>query len=246
MSDQECAWLAGILYSAGHETTTTTMCWFILSMVLYPKYQIEAQKELDKVVGYARLPSLSDLPHLPYIQAILKEVLRWRPAAPLAAPHVSTEDDFYDGYFIPKGSMVIPNVWTMNRDPKIYGSDGDQFNPERHLDDNKMLKSDINEGHFTYGFGQRVCVGRHVANNSLFIQIAIILWAMSLEPAKDSSGNPIRPNVHAEEQNGIFIRPAPFDITARARFSEAEALIQQTREDIMKEVNSQFELTRDT
>jgi len=151
------------------------------------------------------------------------------------------QDDFYDGYFIPKGSMVIPNVWWVNV-PFFVWSDSDNFVSGLWTVIQKfMVQMEINSiprgiwmtikcwkvismrdtslMDLAKGVSKliqlstviimiiifRVCVGRHVANNSLFIQIAIILWAMSLEPAKDSSGNPIRPNVHAEEQNGIFM-----------------------------------------
>ncbi|KAF5374375.1 hypothetical protein D9758_004547 [Tetrapyrgos nigripes] len=242
MSDSDCAWLAGALYSAGHETTATTMLWFIFSMILFPETQKRAQDELDRVVGSSRLPSFSDLKHLPYIQAILKEILRWRPAVPTGLPHIPIEDDFYDGYFIPKGTMCIPCIWAINRDPDVYGLDGDNFRPERHLDQNSHLKDETNEGHVTYGFGQRTCAGRYVANNSLFIQMATVLWTMKLEPLKDSKGQPVVPDVDAEEANGIFTRPPPFQFTASPRFPDSEALIQQARDEIMQEVLSRPEV----
>lgn len=85
---------------------------FFLAMTLYPEIQRLAQRELDAVVGSERLPQFSDQDSLPYINAIVKECLRWQPVAPLAIPHRSVEDDIYkDKYFIPKGSMVIGNVW---------------------------------------------------------------------------------------------------------------------------------------
>jgi cytochrome P450 len=62
-------------------------------MLAYPETQARAQAEIDAVVGRARLPTFADYPHLPYVRAMVKEVLRWRPVAPLAAPHQSTEDE---------------------------------------------------------------------------------------------------------------------------------------------------------
>ena len=96
--------------AAGAETTSRVMVWWMLAMVAYPDVQQRAQEELDSVVGRTRIPTFSDLPHLPYIRAMVKEALRWRPVAPFAIPHVSTEDDWYNGMFIPKGSMVIANA----------------------------------------------------------------------------------------------------------------------------------------
>ncbi|THU95919.1 cytochrome P450, partial [Dendrothele bispora CBS 962.96] len=191
ISDRDCSWLSGTLYMAGHETTTTALMWFIFAMVLHPEVQKRAQDELDRVIGQSRLPSFADAKHLPYIQAILKEVLRWRPPGPFGLAHAINEDDYYDGYYIPKGSICIASSWSINRDPSVYGSDADEFRPERYLDKNGNLKDETSEGHFAYGFGQRLCVGRHVANNTLFISMATILWTMFLEPQKDAKGNPI-------------------------------------------------------
>ena len=80
-------------------------------MSLYPDVQKKAQEELDAVIGCARLPSLDDRANLPYIDAIVKETLRWHTAVPMGIPHVTTADDEYDGYFIPEGSVVMVNAW---------------------------------------------------------------------------------------------------------------------------------------
>lgn len=80
-------------------------------MTIYPDVQKRAQEEIDRVVGNNRLPTLTDRDHLPYINAVVKETLRWHPVAPMGLPHQSTEDDVCEGYFIPKGSMLFANVW---------------------------------------------------------------------------------------------------------------------------------------
>jgi cytochrome P450 len=80
-------------------------------MTLYPEVQRKAQEEIDAVVGTHRLPNIDDRDSLPYIDSLLKEVLRWGPATPLAGPHRVTRDDEHDGYFIPEGTSVIVNVW---------------------------------------------------------------------------------------------------------------------------------------
>ncbi|KAK5630396.1 hypothetical protein RRF57_006111 [Xylaria bambusicola] len=104
-------WSAMSLYSAGADTTVSAIATFYLAMTIYPEVQRRAQEELDRVVGYDRLPTLADRDELPYINAIVKETLRWHPVAPMGLPHQSTEDDMIEGYFIPKGSMVFANVW---------------------------------------------------------------------------------------------------------------------------------------
>jgi cytochrome P450 len=80
-------------------------------MMVFPEAQRKAQEEIDRVVGGGRLPTLADRESLPYIEATVKEVLRWHPVAPMGLPHTSTEDDVCEGYFIPKGSMLFANVW---------------------------------------------------------------------------------------------------------------------------------------
>jgi hypothetical protein len=195
--------------AAGAETTAAAMNWWMLAMVTYPEVQKRAQKELDTVVGQTRIPTYADLPHLPYIRAVVKEVLRWRPPGPLGVPHLSTEDDWYNGMFIPKGSIIISNIWDLNHDPKIYGDDAAHFNPARFLDTNGEVMSlapeSKEEGHVTYGFGRRVCVGKHVANNSLFIDFALMLWACNIKPGKDTNGNVIPIDVDGCIEDGLVV-----------------------------------------
>jgi cytochrome P450 len=185
------------------------MAWFSLAMLAYPEVQARAQAELDAVVGRTRLPSFADYPHLPYIRATVKEALRWRPVDPVGLPHRSIEDDWYKGMFIPKGTVCIANVWHLNRDPEIYGEDAAHFNPARHLDaDGNIIPGPPDtkeESHFTYGFGRRLCVGRHVANNSLFIDIAILLWATKMERKKDASGRLLSLDVDGFVEDGLVV-----------------------------------------
>jgi len=125
------------------------------------------------------LPTFADYSHLPYICAIVKEILRWRTVAPLGLPHRCTEDNWYEGIFIPKGAICIANMWHMNHDPKVYGENAAHFDPARHLDASGDIAhgppNTKEEGHVSYGFGRRQCVGLHVADNPLYINIAVML-----------------------------------------------------------------------
>ena len=80
-------------------------------MALFPQVQLKAQAELDRVVGPDRLPDYDDLVNLPYIKAIVMETMRWTPVAPLSVPHSVKEDDEYKGWIVPKGSVVVANIW---------------------------------------------------------------------------------------------------------------------------------------
>lgn len=105
------AYTCGGLIEAGSETTATTLNNFVLAMVLFPEALKKAQSELDQVVGSGRLPSWEDEKNLPYVRALVKEVLRWRPVNKFGMPHCTSADDWYEGMFIPKGSVVMLNWW---------------------------------------------------------------------------------------------------------------------------------------
>jgi cytochrome P450 len=236
LSEKENAWLAGTMYAAGAETTSSAMAWFMFAIVLHPDVQKRAQAELDTVVGRSRPPSFSDFEDLPYIRALVKEVLRWHTVDPVGLPHRTTEDDWYNGYFIPKGTLLVPNVWHLNRDPDIYGPDADLFNPSRHLDRDGQLLAAIadtkDESHVSYGFGRRICIGRHVANNALFINISMMLWAMNIERATDEKGELLPMDVDGCIEDGLVVRPLPFQCKISPRFPEARDIIAQERESL--------------
>jgi cytochrome P450 len=84
---------------------------FFLAMTLHPEVQRKAQDEIHQVLGPCELLTVADRPRLPYINAVVKEVLRWHPVGPMGIPHASSEDDMWGPYFIPKGSVILPNIW---------------------------------------------------------------------------------------------------------------------------------------
>ncbi|VDC05971.1 unnamed protein product, partial [Peniophora sp. CBMAI 1063] len=141
-------------------------------------------------------------------------------------PHRSVQDDVYEGHFIPKGTIVIANIWELNREPELFGTDVNRFNPARYLDEKGALKADFAEAkdeyHFTFGFGRRSCVGKHVAVNTLFIEIATCLWACSISNVKGQKFN-----VDGFFEAGLTLRPEPFEVDVQERFPDALALLSQ-------------------
>ncbi|KZV67278.1 cytochrome P450 [Peniophora sp. CONT] len=226
LSTHENAWLAASVNGAGSDTTRATMEWWTFAMILYPGVQKRAQDELDAVIGRTRAPTFADMHQLPYICAMVKELIRWRPATPLAVPHRSTADDFYGHYFIPKGTVIIPNVWEMNHDPQVFGADAHEFNPGRYLDDKGETLGDLpglkDDGHYTFGFGRRICVGKHVAFDSTFIDIATCLWAFTLANVKGQELD-----VDGCVDEGVVVVPKPFEVNIRPRFAEAVDVLSQ-------------------
>jgi len=123
-------------------------------MVLNPRVMEKAQEELDRVVGKGQLPDFSHKDNLPYIDALVKEILRWSPPFPVSLPNRVTKDDVYRGYFIPAGATVLQNVWAIFRDPNIYPVP-ETFNPERFLKDGKINPLVFNPEDRVFGAGRR-------------------------------------------------------------------------------------------
>ncbi|KAG1887797.1 cytochrome P450 [Suillus subluteus] len=193
-------------YMGGIETTTSTLQIFLLAMVLYPDIQARARAEIDQVVRHDKMSCLDDRASLPYLDAILREVMRWYPVTPLGVPHATSNDDVYDGYFIPKGAIVMINQWALSRDEDMF-PDASRFDPSRHLTADGKLKDPF-VNHFAFGHSRRICPGRWFAENSLWTAASAILAVLRIDHAKDSNGDRIE--VKPEFDTGTAIHPEPF------------------------------------
>ncbi len=125
---------ASDLFMAGTETTSTALRWGLLHLMSRPDIQTRVQQELDSVVGRDRLPSVSDKPNLPYTMATLMELQRIGNILPLGIPHQASQDTTLMGYDIPKGTIVMPNMWCLTSDSKLWDKP-DVLKPERFLDE---------------------------------------------------------------------------------------------------------------
>jgi len=209
---------AAILYGAGSDTTAATIASFILAMSMYPEIRAKAQTDLDRVVGPDHLPTWDDRPSLPYIDAILKETLRWSTATPLGVPHALIQDDIYNGMFIPGGATVISNIWAIMRDPKEY-EDPFTFKPERFLVENPPT----DPHNYAFGFGRRVCPGKDVASATAFMTIACTLHCFDISKAKDKQGKDIEPKIGWT--TGLVMHPTEYGATFTPRSAKAIGLI---------------------
>ncbi|EIW83949.1 cytochrome P450 [Coniophora puteana RWD-64-598 SS2] len=168
--------------------TSSTLLVFVLAMVLHPDVQRRAQEELEAIVGNNRLPTLEDRPSLPYLGAVIREVMRWHPVVPLAIGHATVEDDVYENYFIPKGYTIIPNTWAISRDSTKY-PDPETFNPDRFLNADGKLNGDSVKWNF--GWGRRICPGRHIAEAGVWLAAARLLATFSFLKPKDRDGRDV-------------------------------------------------------
>ncbi|KAH9834665.1 cytochrome P450 [Rhodofomes roseus] len=212
-----------VLYTGGTDTTSAVLATFFLAMTLRPEVAKKAQNEIDRVVGSARLPDFEDRTSLPYIECILSELYRWNPPLYLGVPHRLTADDDYRRWHIPGGSMVIPNIWWMLRNPGWY-SDPDAFHPERfqEVDSSLAEKSPRN---LVFGFGRRICPGRQLADQTLWLAIATILTMFDIRRARDAQGNEITPE--AVFVSGGISHPKPFRCDIRLRSQDAAGLVRK-------------------
>ena len=112
LEDIEFLNLPRSIFGTGSDTTISSILTFLLAAVAFPEFVRKAQEELDAVVGRERSPAWSDEPNRPYVRAVVKETFRWRPLTVLGGqPHATTEDNTYSGYFIPKGTTLLGNLW---------------------------------------------------------------------------------------------------------------------------------------
>ncbi|KAJ7675686.1 cytochrome P450 [Mycena polygramma] len=207
---------------AGMYITSSTLVTFIMEMALHPEVVQKAQDEIDAVTGLNRLPGFEDRSALPYCEAVYREVMRHMPIVPLGVPHATSEDDIYEGYFIPKGTTVIGNIWAMLRDESVY-SNPEKFNPERFL--NAAGQVNPPDSTISFGFGRRICPGRHVADATVWAVIVSILSTFNIAKAKDANGQNIE--IEATFTDELVSHPHPFKCAITPRSHVAKRLIEE-------------------
>ncbi|KAJ7621154.1 cytochrome P450 [Roridomyces roridus] len=211
-ADEELIQTAGV----SSIVTATALTNFFLAMASYPDVQRQAQAELDRVVGRGRLPGFDDREQLPYIGAVVKETLRLEGRV----PHCTTEADEYRGVYIPKKTTVLANISAMLHDPEVY-PDPDQFIPERFIP-NGSAQAAPDPARAAFGFGRRICPGRHFADDSIWIAISNILQVFSIRSPDHGL------DVHWS--SGLVSVPSQFLCGIQPRFEGAESLVEEEPE----------------
>jgi len=227
-ADQETAarWAANSMYAASIDTTIAALQHFVLAMIQNPDVLAKAQQELDTVVGAGRMPTFSDRAQLPYVEAVMNEVLRWAVPVPLGLPHRLMEDDIYNGKLVPKGSLIFANIWNMLRDENIY-PDAHSFNPDRFMvqvDEVAERRRDPRIA--VFGFGRRRCPGMHLVESSLWIVMASMMASFDFSKAKNDLGNAVDPKIIYN--NSIFRTLNPYNCDIRPRSEQSLKVIRQT------------------
>ncbi|NXG63381.1 CP2K1 protein, partial [Hemiprocne comata] len=166
------------LFVAGMETTSATLRWGILLMMKYPEIQRKVQEEIEQVIG-SNPPRIEHRNQMPYTDAVIHEIQRFANILPLSLPHETTADITFKGYFIPKGTYIIPLLASVLQD-KAWWEKPDIFYPEHFLDsEGKFVKKDA---FMPFSAGRRICAGETLAKMELFLFFTSLLQRFTFHP----------------------------------------------------------------
>ncbi|KAA8516652.1 hypothetical protein F0562_016842 [Nyssa sinensis] len=192
------------MFTAGTDTTTSTLEWAMAELLHNPKTQHKVQAELRSVIGPNQKLGEKDIENLPYLKAVIKETLRLHPPLPFLVPHMAMNSCNMLGYYIPKETQILVNVWAIGRDPATW-KDPLVFKPERFLESN--MEVDYRGHHFEFipfGSGRRMCPAIPLASRVLPVALGSLLhsfdWVLAdgLKPE----------DMDMSERMGITLRKA--------------------------------------
>ncbi|KAJ5115848.1 cytochrome P450 [Penicillium angulare] len=212
--DEEAMYVAMQLIEAGSDTTREALNIFVMAALCHPEAYQKAREEVDRVCAAdgdsLRLPVMADMEQMPYVCAVIKEILRWRPIFPFTPDHVLTSDMEFEGYSFPAGVGFVINGIAVCEECE----DADKFKPERWLDGHE---TDAAHGLWQFGGGRRICVGYRLAQRGLFLNIARLV--MCYDYAAAGPYNPRRLNHHRTDE--------PFPIKVMVRSEEHARLVKE-------------------
>ncbi|XP_043945732.1 cytochrome P450 2K1-like [Protopterus annectens] len=167
------------LFGAGTETTSATLRWGFLLMAKYPDIQKKIQDEIDNIIGPMRPPTIEDRKNMPYCNAVIHEIQRFGNIVPMNIQHETSRDTYFQGYFLPKGTQVIPLLASVLQD-KTQWKTPDHFNPSHFLNaEGQFVK---NDAFMPFSAGRRACLGENLAKMELFLFFVVLLQKFTFCP----------------------------------------------------------------
>lgn len=197
------------LWTAGYETTVTTLGWAILLMMKYPEVQLKVHKELDSVLGFEKQPTLADKPNLPYVSAILQEVQRYSNIVVSNFGRKLAKDTLVNGYVLPAGTTIVPQIPVVHFDEQVFPHPR-EFIPDRFLEsDGKTLKRC--DEVVPFSLGKRSCIGESLARLELFIIFTYLMQKYKFEIDQTQEDPSLEPVM------GFTTSTQPYDCLVTAR-----------------------------
>ena len=213
-TEEQAMYLSMLAISAGADNPRMTMNAWVMACLAYPDKMEHARREIEAVCGDAlRLPSLNDLPQMPYMCAMVKEVLRWRPTVPLLPQRVLVEDLEFEGYRFPAGTEFLVNSISVCNNGHERP---EKFEPERWLKgtaDAGGVAQDLWQ--FAFSAGMRSCVGYKLAQKELFVSFSRLLYCFDFVPAGEFK----------DTELNAFDVGEPFPVDVRIRSEAYERLV---------------------
>ncbi|XP_062203791.1 flavonoid 3'-monooxygenase CYP75B3 [Phragmites australis] len=194
------------LFTAGTDTTSSTVEWALAELIRHPDVLKKAQQELDAVVGRDRLVSETDLPRLTYLTAVIKETFRLHPSTPLSLPRVAGEECEVNGFRIPRGTTLLVNVWAIARDPAAW-PEPLEFRPARFLPGVPHAAVDVKGSDFElipFGAGRRICAGLSWGLRMVTLMTATLVHALDWDLADGVTAD----KLDMEEAYGLTLQRA--------------------------------------
>ncbi|XP_062411735.1 cytochrome P450 2J2-like [Sardina pilchardus] len=195
------------LFIAGTETTSTTLLWALLLLIKNPDVQEKVQAEIDHVVGQSRQPSMDDRANMPYTNAVIHEIQRIGNIVPLNGPHMATKDTTLGGYFIPKGTALMPMLTSVLFDKSEWETP-EEFNPGHFLDSEGKFRR--RDAFMPFSAGKRVCLGEQLARMELFL-----FFVSLFQKFRFSTQEGVELSLQGDV--GVTHSPFPFKIFAHTR-----------------------------
>ncbi|KAM8809564.1 cytochrome P450 2K6-like [Eudromia elegans] len=201
--------LVSNLFTAGVETISTTLNWSFLLMLKYPEIQRKVQEEIDRVIG-STPPRIEHRTQMPYTDAVIHEIQRFANILPLDLPHETAADVTLKGYFIPKGTYIIPLLTSVLQD-KSQWEKPEMFYPEHFLDSQgKFIRKDA---FMPFSAGRRICAGETLAKMELFLFFTSLLQRFTFHPPPGVSPS----DLDLTPAVGFNVVPKPYEICAVKR-----------------------------
>lgn len=229
-SDGELAFMGGSVLDAAIDTTLATFETLMMCLIAHNDFMMRVLTEIDNVCG-EQVPQTEEAKRMPFLAACMMEVLRWRGVANSGIPHCMSEDDVFEGFKIPKGTVVIASAYSIHLREQDYDK-AHEYNPDRFMANPygvnyKVSDEEGRKTSYQFGDGWRRCRGEQFAKTRMLITSAKLLWAFEL---RTLDGKPLDLSWETGFRSGLSNSPQGFRPTLTPRTeARARAVMEQHR-----------------